>query len=225
MGMLKGILIDPFTKSVDEVFITPAPGRSFDDLYKHIGCSMVEFVYADHDGNGHPKVVVIVDEEGLFKQGQQFFTFSVEDAVSSPLAGKAVVLGLTTTPDANGETGDLCDCPLIPSEVLQRVTFCTTEQVRRFRDGGGFDTRITGLDDQNRPTGPTEVVPVRPALEGEDLHHKYGVICPDHGLVALTDDAYREQLYAVGDVWRCTICGRASKWDDDSLCMDEENES
>jgi hypothetical protein len=238
-GMMKGVLIDPQTKSLDYVSVTMAGNgmATFHDLYRIMGCSMVEFVYADRYPSGYPRLVVIVDEEGLLKDGAHYFHRFLTDEgdVSVPLCGKAVVLGLsdqTLNPDGDDdEGGDLIGCPLTLDEVKQRVLFPETAEVRQFRDAGGFDTRISAAGANMQPVGPVEQIPVRPELPGdapatdEGGPYKYGVICQTHGLRELSEQQYQRQLVRINEVWRCPQCGRAAEWDDDSQCMNEENES
>lgn len=57
---------------------------------------------------------IYIDDEGLFKPDQAFFTIT---GFPQPLAGRALVLG---PPDEDGET---TECPLNPSQVASRVRF------------------------------------------------------------------------------------------------------
>ena len=64
MNYLNGILIDPFTKKVTNVNV--GTDNTLQDMYKHIGCSMVEVV-SFGDVND-----LWIDEEGLLKRDQRF---------------------------------------------------------------------------------------------------------------------------------------------------------
>ena len=73
MNYMTGILIYPFLKKVTNVDVSPI--NTLKEMYKHIGCSMVETVNYTH-------ISVIediwVDEEGLLKPigEQRFFKVS-----------------------------------------------------------------------------------------------------------------------------------------------------
>lgn len=59
-------------------------------------------------------LTVYIDDEGLFKSDQSFFTMA---GFPHPLAGRALVLG---KPD---EDGDTTECLLNPSQIKARVKF------------------------------------------------------------------------------------------------------
>ena len=74
---MTGILIDPFLKKLTNVNVRTE--NTLQDMYKHIGCSMVEVV-SFGDVND-----LWVDEEGLLKRDQRFFKVSDLPIISAIL--------------------------------------------------------------------------------------------------------------------------------------------
>lgn len=146
-----GVLIDPVAKTV--AMVTVSTTKPLDDLYRMLDCTAVDFVYVDApDGK---RAALVVDDEGLLKENPKFFAWYCDRrGVRLPLAGKAVVMGLTV-----GE-GDFTHSPYTEQEVANRVLWPATDTIRHMRDRGVFDTRIHAGD-------KTTVIPVRPKLEGD----------------------------------------------------------
>jgi len=86
--VVKAILIDPFEMTVSEVFY----GGELSDIYALVGASPVTVVNFGNDGDG-----IFIDDEGLFRGGQQYFKF---EGYPQPLAGKGLILGV----DDNGDS-------------------------------------------------------------------------------------------------------------------------
>ena len=109
--ILTGILIDPFLKKVTNVKV--GTDYTLQDMYKHIGCSMVEVV-SFGDVND-----LWVDEEGLLKpSGEQRF-FKVSDLPfghHGVIAGKALLLKC-------GDTGGTESTTLSIEDVTPRITW------------------------------------------------------------------------------------------------------
>lgn len=149
------VLIDPAAQTITDVVLDG--NNILDALYNALGCGLVEVVHVDrhHD--------LVVDEEGLFKNGQKYFAYGQRrlDGAgfdgTSPLAGRAMLVGL-------GRDGYFTSARVRAEQVKDRVYFLPDEHVRRFRDAGGFDSRISTLGADLKPTGPVDVIPVRPAL-------------------------------------------------------------
>ncbi|MBC8638256.1 hypothetical protein IAG25_15650 [Caballeronia sp. EK] len=85
---MKAYLIDPFMQTVTE-FERDGSGTQdrLQELYKAIGCDLVQAVYPD-DTEGD---VIYVDEEGLFKPEQALFFCTLWP--HQPLVGRGVWVG------------------------------------------------------------------------------------------------------------------------------------
>ena len=114
MNYMTGILIDPFMKKVTNVNVSPI--NTLKDMYKHIGCSMVETVNYKH-------ISVIediwVDEEGLFKPSgeQRFFKVSnLPYLHHGVIAGRGLILG-------SDRQGGTISTSLTIEDVTPRITW------------------------------------------------------------------------------------------------------
>ena len=81
---MRAVKIDPVSRTVTEIDLKKNPNRTLDELYRIIGCDLVELVQIDAD------MVMVVDEEGKCKTVQGAFTFIGSDMV---IAGTAIILG------------------------------------------------------------------------------------------------------------------------------------
>ena len=109
MNYLNGILIDPFLKKVTNVNV--GTDNILQDMYKHIGCSMVEVV-SFGDVND-----LWVDEEGLMKGDQRFFKVSdLPFGHHGVIAGRALLLKC-------GDTGGCESTTLTIEDVTPRITW------------------------------------------------------------------------------------------------------
>ena len=100
--------IDPYEKSISVIEID----GSLQSYYKAmstetIGVNMMELVKVDREND------IYVDEEGLFKPDQRFFTIT---GGVQPYAGIGIAVG--STPD-----GDNCGSKLSPLEIMALVGF------------------------------------------------------------------------------------------------------
>ncbi len=80
--MKKGILIDPFAKTVTEVEVAPG----IDAIYKLIGQDIFDVVTLTASGDA-----AYVDDEGLYRDNQK--AFALPGLYGGTLAGKALILG------------------------------------------------------------------------------------------------------------------------------------
>jgi len=103
MTTYNAFLIDPAARSISAITVDHTDQLA--QLYKHIGCELVE---ALDRLNGD---TAWFDEEGLHKPGQQFFF--LPDVYPHPLAGRCVITGTTWD-----ETGDNLADPKSTAEEL-----------------------------------------------------------------------------------------------------------
>jgi hypothetical protein len=102
---MKGILVDPFTKSVEE--IKSEGDFPLEELHKLIGAETLDFA--------HPfgwKETVVVDDDGIAKN---LASFRIEDC-SWPIYGRAVILGR----DSGGGTRST---GFTVEEVYEKIAF------------------------------------------------------------------------------------------------------
>jgi hypothetical protein len=78
---MEAFLIDPFNKTVTRCVYN----GTNDHIYELIGCDLFDIARIGDDGDG-----IFVDDEGLGKEGQKFFSCQ---EYPYPLAGKGLVLG------------------------------------------------------------------------------------------------------------------------------------
>ena len=81
---MRAIKIDPVSRTVTEVDLKKNPNRTLDELYKIIGCDLVELVQIDAD------MVMVCEKEGKCKDFRGAFTFIGSGMV---IAGTAIILG------------------------------------------------------------------------------------------------------------------------------------
>lgn len=101
---MEAYLIDPFDKNITKVEYT----GDFRNIYQHIGAPLFDCVIINDQGD-----IVYVDDEGLFKPNQAFFSFRGHRRL--PLAGKGLVLGT----DEEGESTP----PKISLEEVKELIF------------------------------------------------------------------------------------------------------
>lgn len=100
---MKGILIDPFERTVTRVDVPPG----IDAIYALIQAQPFTCVGID-DRNA-----IYVDDEGLYKEDQRFFQFR---GYPQPLAGKGLILG-------SDNEGESVSCTITLADAKSRVTF------------------------------------------------------------------------------------------------------
>ena len=81
---MRAIKIDPVEKTVSEIELTVDPNKSLDELYRLIGCDLVQLVQLDRG------IVLVCDEEARLKPIRGAFTFYRSGMV---IAGTGIVLG------------------------------------------------------------------------------------------------------------------------------------
>ncbi len=130
MNYMTGILIDPFLKKVTNVNVSPI--QTLQDMYKHIGCSMVEVV-SFGDTND-----LWVDEEGLLKPtGEQRF-FKVFDL---PFGHHGVIAGRALLLKCDNEGGTI-STSLTIEEVMPRISWDFTHNGKVYNSETGLFTSV-----------------------------------------------------------------------------------
>jgi hypothetical protein len=110
---MRAILIDSANKTVSEIDIDDT--KTLEDWYKAIDCELVEVAHYMSEKNH-----ILVDEEGLLKSPNNFFTYN---GAHQPFAGNGLVVGV----DIN--TGESIDCQITLEEVTENVMFLTENQI------------------------------------------------------------------------------------------------
>lgn len=100
---MKGILIDPFARTVTRVDVA----KGIDAIYSLIQARPFDCVRIDE------RNAIFVDDEGLYRDDQRFFQFR---GYPQPLAGRGLILG-------NDREGETVSCTLTLADVKGRVTF------------------------------------------------------------------------------------------------------
>lgn len=117
---MRGILIDPFAKTITEVEVE----KGIHAIYELIDATCFDVVGLNDAGD-----LVYVDDEGLYREDQAFFVWH---GYETPLAGKGLILGC----DCEGESRSP---RIMVEEVRLRVSFpdlqyIGTEEVEWFID-------------------------------------------------------------------------------------------
>lgn len=130
MNYMTGILIDPFLKKLTNVDVSPI--NTLKDMYKHIGCSMVEVV-SFGDVND-----LWVDEEGLMKPSgeQRFFKVS-----NLPFGHHGVIAGRALLLKCDNE-GGTTSTSLTIEEVMPRISWDFTHNNRIYNSETGLFTNV-----------------------------------------------------------------------------------
>mgnify|MGYP003142038446 CR=1 FL=1 len=135
MNYMTGILIDPFLKKVTNVNVSPI--QTLQDMYKHIGCSMVEVV-SFGDVND-----LWVDEEGLMKpSGEQRF-FKVHNL---PFGHHGVIAGRALLLKCDNK-GGTTSTSLTIEDVLPRISWDFTHNNRIYNSETGLFTNVEVVRD------------------------------------------------------------------------------
>ena len=120
---MKGILINVKTNEVTDVTLDPSK-RTLDEMYRLIGCEMVEVATdIEHDNVAD---TVWVDEEGLLSMDNSTRFFTIENG-HQPFAGNGLILG------ANFNNGKSIVTHLTADDVRQKVKFHSLNQVRQMK--------------------------------------------------------------------------------------------
>ena len=118
---LKVIVVDPALCLIYEKTIK----NNLEGLQHAIGDHHIEFVAID--GKNH----AYVDEEGLFREDQQFFVINYPNGNKAPIAGKAIILG------DDGEGGE-ADTTLSVTDIGKLITFNTRDETYKMSQAGEF---------------------------------------------------------------------------------------
>jgi hypothetical protein len=103
--MMRAILIDPFTQTIEEVDYS----GDYKDIYSLIECDLFTTVYLPNTSDD----TLFVDDEGLYVENQRFFKI---DGFEQPLAGRGLLLG-------TDEEGESIDCMSTVEEVKAIVSW------------------------------------------------------------------------------------------------------
>ena len=112
MSTIKGVLIDPISKTVSDIEIE----NNLTGMQHAIGDRHIELVRISNRED------LYVDEEGLFVEDQEFFVITGDTGNQVPLAGKGLVIG--STPAGNNKS-----TKLTAIEVRNMVEFHSREQM------------------------------------------------------------------------------------------------
>lgn len=116
---IKAILIDSVNRAVREVELHYQDGHTLDDMYKYIGCDCVTIAPLQREDDTES---LFVDDEGLLKGPENFFTF--DDAWNKPLAGNGLLVGL------DPETGESISTSYTVDDVKSKTAFHSILEVR-----------------------------------------------------------------------------------------------
>ena len=128
MNYLNGLLIDPFLKKVTNVKVDS--DKTLTDMYKHIGCSMVEVV-SFGDVND-----LWVDEEALLKRDQRFFKVS-----DLPFGHHGVIVGRALLLKC-GDSGGCESTTLSIEDVLPRISWDFSHDGKVYNSETGLFTEV-----------------------------------------------------------------------------------
>ena len=103
--MMRAILIDPFTQTIEEVDYS----GDYKDIYGLIECDLFTTVYLPNTSDD----TLFVDDEGLYVENQRFFKI---EGYEQPLAGRGLLLG-------TDEEGESIDCMSTVEEVKAIVSW------------------------------------------------------------------------------------------------------
>ena len=103
--MMRAILINPFTQTIEEVDYS----GDYKDIYSLIECDLFTTVYLPNTSDD----TLFVDDEGLYVENQRFFKI---DGFEQPLAGRGLLLG-------TDKEGDSVDCMSTVEEVKAIVSW------------------------------------------------------------------------------------------------------
>lgn len=100
---MRGILIDPFTKTIEEVETT----GKLPEIYSMLGVELITIVHVGETD------VLFLDDEGLFvpREEQEYFHWK---GSNQPYAGKGLIIG-------TDEDGDSTDAEATLWEVMSKV--------------------------------------------------------------------------------------------------------
>ena len=118
---IRAIIIDPFEREISETEIE----NNLEGLKSAIGDHWIELVRINGQND------MYVDEEGLFRENQQFFVMSGSQR-KVPIAGKAVVVGSDTS------TGEQINCNMPLDVIKEMVSFHSVLEMQIMSKRGDF---------------------------------------------------------------------------------------
>jgi hypothetical protein len=113
---MRAILIDSKNKTVSEIDIDDT--KTLEDWYRNLDCELVEVAHYISEKNH-----ILVDEEGLLKDPDNFFTYN---GAHQPFAGNGLIVGV----DFN--TGESVSCDITLEEVEQNVMFYSEKALNAY---------------------------------------------------------------------------------------------
>ena len=128
MNYMTGILIDPYLKKLTNVNV--GTDNTLQDMYKHIGCSMVEVVsFGDMND-------LWVDEEGLLKRDQRFFkVHNLPFGHHGVIVGRALLLKC-------GNNGGTESTTLEIEDVMPRISWDFSHNGKVYNSETGLFTSV-----------------------------------------------------------------------------------
>lgn len=90
---LRGVLIDPTNKTIQEIYLSSDEDQMLKDMYKYMDCDMIERVVSREND-----LQINLDEEGCFKENNDAFFFKLTfPQYTNPYVGKAIITGYDFT--------------------------------------------------------------------------------------------------------------------------------
>lgn len=152
---MRGILIDPFARTVTEIEV----GDGIDSIYNLIQASLFDVVHLTQCGE-----TIYVDDEGLSVSNQAFFCL---DPIHTPLAGRALILGTDL------DTGESRGSRLSLEAIRHHVQFLDWHQALEMAEKADQEAEELlqlqmqqSCDDQAEPFDAYVHVPIAPIIAG-----------------------------------------------------------
>lgn len=136
--MMRAILIDPFTQTIEEVDYS----GDYKDIYTLIQCELFSTVYCLED-------TLFVDDEGLYVKDQRYFKVA---GYPQPLAGRGLLLG-------TNEEGDSVDAKAKLSVIEKVIEWCPEGMSVEPQFG------VMGLGDDDNELTDKEIVDILLGVE------------------------------------------------------------
>jgi hypothetical protein len=108
---MRGIFIDPFTRTIEEVETT----GKLPEIYSMLGVELITIVHVGETD------VLFLDDEGLFVPAEEQAYFHWTGS-AQPFAGKGLIVG-------TDEEGDSTDAEMDIEEVRKKVTWINRDEL------------------------------------------------------------------------------------------------
>lgn len=118
---IDAILIDPFMKTIISTNIE----NSLKGLQKAIGDHYIELVRIDDKND------MYIDEEGMFRENQEFFLIKGSDR-AIPIAGYGIIVGV------NNNNGKQKNTSFKPTDIAKMIDFHSREEMQILASQGMF---------------------------------------------------------------------------------------